>query len=54
MHLTSSLIAQRADDFEETGPSLQKNLLKRFITVQKLNRISQQLDSLTLQFKTRE
>ncbi|HHX22947.1 MAG TPA: cell wall metabolism sensor histidine kinase WalK [Thermoanaerobacterales bacterium] len=55
MHLTSSLIAQRADDFEETGPSLQKEFIKEIHhSAKKLNRISQQLDSLTLQFKTRE
>lgn len=55
MSSTTDLIVQRSDDFEKADPSIQKEFIKEINHgAKRLNRISLQLDSLALQFKTKE
>jgi methyl-accepting chemotaxis protein len=55
MNTTSDLIVHRSENFEKTDPSVQKEFMKEINHgAKRLNRISLQLDSLALQFKTRE
>jgi methyl-accepting chemotaxis protein len=55
MNATSGLIVHRSENYEKTDSSVQKEFMKEINHgAKKLNRISLQLDSLALQFKTRE
>jgi methyl-accepting chemotaxis protein len=55
MNSASGLIVHRSENFEKTDPSVQTEFIKEINHgAKRLNRISLQLDSLALQFKTKE
>ena len=55
MNTVSSLIVHRSENFAQTDPSLQKEFIKEINHgAKRLNQMGLQLDSLALQFKTKD